>query len=64
MQRQSITEAVRKAIEESALTRYEIAKRSGVSQSSLSRFARGETTLSLESIEKLAPVLGVRIRRG
>ena len=57
----SLIETLRRAIEDSGLTRYEIAKRSGVHKSALSRFVTGERSLSIESIEKIAPVVGVTI---
>lgn len=53
--------AIRKAIERSTLARYEIAKQSGVEESSISRFMSGKRSLSLDSIERLAPVLGLEI---
>lgn len=56
-----LSRAIRTAIEGSALSRYEIAKRSGVTEASLSRFMNGKVGLSVESIEKLAPVLGLQI---
>jgi transcriptional regulator with XRE-family HTH domain len=56
-----MTAAVRQAIEKSGLTRYEIAKLSGVTEASLSRFANGQRGLNLASLDRLAPVLGLRI---
>lgn len=60
-QKRRLTELIRAAIETSDLTPYEIAKRSGVDKASLSRFIAGDRSLSLESIEKLAPELGLEI---
>src|SRR5688572_2759164 len=60
-ERKRLTEQLRTAIEQSGLTRYELAKRSGVSQSMLSRFVNGQGSLALDSIEKLAPFLGIEI---
>ncbi len=55
--RVTISESVRRAITGSALSRYEIAKRSGVGESVLSRFCRGERSMSLETLDRLADVL-------
>lgn len=52
---------MRKAIEASGQTRYRIAKESGVSAGQLSRLVNGERGLSVESVEKLADYLGLRI---
>jgi ribosome-binding protein aMBF1 (putative translation factor) len=60
-QKHRIAEQIRAAIERSDLSRYEIAKRSGVDQAILSRFVAGNAGLNLDSIEKLAPVLGIRV---
>jgi transcriptional regulator with XRE-family HTH domain len=46
-------------IEMSDLTVYEIGKRSGVDKAQLSRFLSGKAGLTLDSLEKLAPVLGI-----
>jgi transcriptional regulator with XRE-family HTH domain len=51
------------AVEESGLSMYELARKSGVSQSQLSRFMRGERALSLESASKLFEPLGLKVVR-
>lgn len=56
-----ITAAVRVAIENSGLTRYEIAKATGIEQSALSRFMSGERGLTTASLDRLAPLLGLEI---
>lgn len=55
-----IADVIREAVRRSELTRYEIAKRSGIDQAALSRFVRGGS-LRIESLEKLCPVLGLRL---
>jgi hypothetical protein len=45
----------------SELSRYEIAKRSGVTEASLSRFMAGGS-LKLESVDRLLDVLGLEIK--
>ena len=56
-----ITEQIREAIGSSELSRYEIAKQSGVDQATLSRFVSGERSITLETAEKLCPVLGLEL---
>lgn len=50
-----------KAIEESAETRYAIAKGSGVAQSQISRLMSGERVVGFEAAERLADHLGFEI---
>ena len=54
-------EQLRRAIERSDLTRYEISKRTGVAQSILSRFVNQGAGLSMDSINKLCECLGLRL---
>ena len=56
--RQSFSEQVRSAIENSGLTRYQIAKMSGVSQSALSRFVVDGREMNTATIDLLAETLG------
>jgi transcriptional regulator with XRE-family HTH domain len=60
-QKEHIAEQIRTAIDASSLTCYEISKRSGVDEGSLSRFVNRKGSLSLKSIELLAPVLGLEV---
>ncbi len=60
-EKRRVLEAVREAIEGSGIQPAEIARRSGIDKAALSRFLRGDVGLSIESIEKLAPVLGLQI---
>ncbi len=57
----SLTERVRKAIEESGMTRYEIARRTGVQESTLSRFMSGKASLTLDTLDMLAKELGLEL---
>ena len=50
------------AIQRDGRSVYEIARQTGVPQSSLSRFINGERGLSFESLESLASVLGLELR--
>jgi transcriptional regulator with XRE-family HTH domain len=56
-----ISDAVRKAVERSGLSRYEICKRAGIDQAAMSRFMAGKTGLTTTSLDALADVLGLRI---
>ncbi len=56
-----LNERIRKAIEASKLSRYAIAKQSGVSASMLCRFMARQRELSTEAIEKLADALALEI---
>jgi transcriptional regulator with XRE-family HTH domain len=56
-----LADDVRTAIRESGLSRYEIAQKTGVSQSVLSRFMSGETGMTLATLERIAPLLGLEI---
>jgi transcriptional regulator with XRE-family HTH domain len=56
-----LTDVLKTAIEQSGLTRYEIAKRTGVPATSLMRFMRGETSLRLDKADALAAYLGLEL---
>ena len=56
-----MTDVLRIAIEESGVSRYQIAKDTGILQGSLSRFVRGETSLRLDKADRLAAYLGLRL---
>jgi len=60
-QAETVTAAVLTAIEGCGLSRYEIAQRSGVTEATLSRFVNGLTSLTLQNLDKLAPVIGLRV---
>lgn len=56
----SPTEQLRRIIESSGLSRYEIAKRSGVSQGTLSKLMAG-LDVTTRTLDALAPVLRIRL---
>lgn len=62
--RPSISAELRGAIEAAPITRYELAKRSGVDAAVLCRFVAGERGMSLESIDAVAAVLDLHITGG
>jgi transcriptional regulator with XRE-family HTH domain len=56
------SDQVRQAIRECGFTRYRIAKDTGVSESALSRFMAGKGNLNLDTLDRLAGVLGLTLR--
>ena len=56
-----ISESLKRAIEESSLSVYEIAKRAHVSQIMISRFLSGERDIRMATSDKLANVLGLKL---
>lgn len=56
-----LVDAIRRAVEASEKTRYRIAKESGVSAGQLSRLVNGERGMTVDTIERLADYLGLRI---
>jgi transcriptional regulator with XRE-family HTH domain len=57
----TMTDVLKTAIERSGKTRYQIAQDTGVLQTSLSRFMRGETSLRLDKADVLAEYLGLEL---
>lgn len=56
-----ISDQIRMAMAASGVTRYQISKATGIDQTTLGKFQRGERGLSLESIDVLGQFLGLRI---
>src|ERR1700683_3696504 len=56
-----IAEPLRRAIAKSSVSRAEIARKSGVAESVLSRFLAGKQGITLETAGRLAEVLGLRL---
>jgi transcriptional regulator with XRE-family HTH domain len=55
----SVSDRLRAAILAAPVTRYRIARETGVSESILSRFISGERGLDLTSVDRLAAYLGL-----
>ncbi len=55
-----LSQQLRKVIESGDLSRYEIAKRSGVDASQLHRFVNGTGRLTTDSLDKIGEVLKLR----
>ena len=62
MWRMAVYDELRKAIEESGMTRYAIAKTLKVDEARLWRFMHHETGLSVEAVEEVAEFLGYEVR--
>jgi transcriptional regulator with XRE-family HTH domain len=60
--RETFTEQLRRAIRDCGETRYALAKRTGIDQSTMSRFTTGNRGLSMEAIDSLFDALNLEIR--
>jgi transcriptional regulator with XRE-family HTH domain len=59
-----LTDQLRRAIDDSGLTRYRIAKETGISESALAQFYNGHRGLSMEALNALGEFLQLRITLG
>ena len=59
-----LTDQLRQAIDDSGLTRYEIAKQTGIDESALAKFYNGHRGLSMEGLNALAVCLKLKITSG
>jgi transcriptional regulator with XRE-family HTH domain len=59
--KQTFSEDLRRAIQRSGKTRYQISKEIGVSEAVLCRFFQGRG-MSIKTIDKLCAALGLRLR--
>jgi ribosome-binding protein aMBF1 (putative translation factor) len=57
----AISDQLREAIAAAGVSRYEISKQTGINQSILSRFMRGETNMDGATIDKLGTYLGLEL---
>jgi transcriptional regulator with XRE-family HTH domain len=60
---EKLSDQLRRAIDESGLTRYRIAKLTGIDESALAKFFNGQQGLSLEAIDKLGECLDLTITK-
>ena len=58
----AFSDEIRRAIEESGVTRYRIWKDTGVPQATLSRFMSGKGGLAMDSLEKVGDYLKWKIK--
>lgn len=56
-----LSDQIRRAIETCGMSRYEIAKRSGVDAATLCRFMQGQHGLLLDSLDRVAECIGLRV---
>jgi DNA transposition AAA+ family ATPase len=59
-----LTDQLREAIDDSGLTRYRIAKETGISEPTLSKFYLGQRGLSMKAMNALGEFLELRIVTG
>jgi DNA transposition AAA+ family ATPase len=59
-----LTDQLRQAIDDSGLTRYRIAKETGISESALAQFYNGHRGLSMEALNALWEFLELKITSG
>jgi transcriptional regulator with XRE-family HTH domain len=59
-----LTDQLRQAIDDSGLTRYHIAKETGISECTLSQFYNGHRGLSMEALNALGEYLQLTITLG
>ena len=62
--RKTMTDEVRRAIEEAGMTRYRICKDAGISEAAMSRFMRGQSGFTLRTLDRLAAFLDLHVRKG
>jgi transcriptional regulator with XRE-family HTH domain len=61
---QPLTVQLRQAIDDSGLTRYQIAKETGIDESALAKFFNGHRGLSMDALNALGECLQLRITLG
>jgi cyanate lyase len=59
-----LTDQLRKAIDDSGLTRYRISQETGISEATLSKFYLGQRGLSMEALDALGECLQLSIVLG
>jgi predicted transcriptional regulator len=60
-QTEKLSDQLRRLIEESPMTRYEISKRTGIAQSTLCKLVQGERGISTDSWDLLGECLSLRL---
>ena len=59
-----LTDQLRQAIDDSGLTRYQIAKATGIDESALAKFYNGRRGLSMDALNALGECLRLKITLG
>ena len=57
----SFSDQLRRAIDESGMSRYAICKLIKIRQSTMSKFMHGKGGMSMDALDRLAELLGLRI---
>lgn len=60
----TLSDQLRPLIERSGMSRYRICKRIGLAQSAMTRFMSGERGLSMDVLDRLFPLLDLRVIAG
>ena len=60
-QAKQFSDEIRSAVENSGLTRYRIAKETGIDAAALCRFVQGQVGLTMENLDKLAECIGLHV---
>jgi transcriptional regulator with XRE-family HTH domain len=56
-----VSDQLRRVIDDCGLSRYEISKRTGIAESTLSKFMQGERGLSMKALDRLGDALGLTV---
>lgn len=59
-----LSEQIRRAIDDSGVSRYEIAKQTGIDESALAKFYNGHRGLSMRALDALGEFLRLKITMG
>ncbi len=59
-----LTDQLRQAIDDCGLTRYEIAKQTGIDESALAKFYNGRRGISAKALDRLGEFLELRLTMG
>ncbi len=62
--RQKLSDQIRRAVRECGMSRYEIWKHTGIDQGTLCRFVAGKAGMTIDSLDRLADLLGLNITVG
>ena len=60
-QSKKLTDQLRQTIDNCGVTRYRIAKETGISESTLSKFCLGQRGISMDALDRLGEYLGLEI---
>ena len=56
-----LTERIQEAIRSGGMSRYAISKATGIDQALLCRFLKGQSSMALETVDKVLDALGLEI---